>query len=292
MVPTEIIAKYVVKRSSIIFQRLTDFFLSFIIMQFFSSECLTLTGLYGFRYVRFHYVSAGQAIAVVPGHSPQFRPSFEELGSGRLTSSSHAHPRALLLAQQLFEEEERNSDKPGALVFLICAKCYVGSRGGREIVRRPLVWQFVAGHSGTADSLRPIRLKSTTDIQRGLELSAWEVVEELLGRCIATVAETEEMLKDQRLLNPFLVDLTSLRNLHSEEERAVAAGALVNFLWEVWSVTNCSSRTRIVSGRMSCTDYLTAVWEDVSALCDAHFISLSHVLPSLPPSSPQAMPAN
>lgn len=260
-------------------------------MQFFGSECLTLSGLFGFRHARFHYVNAGQIIVVVPKTSAPVQPIFDELGSGLLESSAHSHHRALLMMQQLVcKRDNKISD---TLVFLICGKCFVGSRPGREIVRRPIAWQYVEGSNASPSRLRPLRLSTTTEIQRGFVVSAWEVAEELIERCLNSSANGPEFISNPLLLNPFSVDFDLLRSLRTEQERSLAAGALVNFLWEVWSVTNSSNRKRFVSSKLTTPLYLSALWNDLSLLCDMHFIALDRIRPQSSPSTvqPSAQPS-
>ena len=211
------------------------------LMHAFANECVTLTGLRGLRHLRCLYVCAGQTLLLVPRTAPA--PVFDELHAARADTTSHTHPRALLLAAATA------AAAPDTLVFLLCARCYVGHRAaaGSEPVRRPLVWELTP-----ARTWRPLRLRTTTDVQRGLVVSAWEVVEELVRACCPAAAAA-----------PFAVDHAALRALPTAREQAVACGALANFLWEVWSV-GAASRA-----------YAPALWHDIAALCELHFTALA-----------------
>lgn len=211
-------------------------------MQAFANECVTLTGLRGLRHLRCLYVCAGQTLLLVP-RAAAAAPAFDELHAARADTASHTHPRALLLAGATA------AAAPDTLVFLLCARCFVGHRAtaaSSEPVRRPLVWELTP-----ARTWRPLRLRTTTGIQRGLVVSAWEVVEELLRACCPDAAA------------PFAVDLAALRALPTARAQAVACGALANFLWEVWSV-GAASRA-----------YAPALWHDIAALCELHFTALA-----------------
>ena len=213
-------------------------------MQAFANECVTLTGLRGLQHLRCLYVCAGQTLLLVTGAAEPAVP-LDELHAAGTDTTNHTHARALLLATATANTE------PGARVFLLCARCFVGHRATAacsEPVRRPLVWELTR-----APAWRPLRLRTTTGVQRGLVVSAWEVVEELLRACCPAAA------------SPFAVDLPALRALPAPRAQAVACGALANFLWEVWSV-GASSRA-----------YAPALWSDISALCELHFDALSRV---------------
>lgn len=212
-------------------------------MQAFANECVTLTGLRGLRHLRCLYVCAGQTLLLVPRTAAAAPPALDELHAAHADSTSHTHARALLLARTTA------AAAPDTHVFLLCARCFVGHRAaaaGRDPVRRPLVWALTP-----APAWRALRLRTTTDIQRGVVRSAWEVVEELVRACAPEPAA------------PFAVDLAALRALPTARAQAVACGALANFLWEVWSV-GAASRA-----------YAPALWHDIAALCELHFTALA-----------------
>lgn len=247
-------------------------------MQALHNECATLTGLSGLRYCRCVHVCRGQTLVVVHPHSPPFAPLFERLSVSRADARSHKHARALLLAQDVLRHSappveaktrQGGQEEAGqtALVFLLCLRCFAGVPcGARAVARRVLVWQLVDG------AWAPLRLCTTSDLQRGLVVSAWEIVEELVGRCLASVGLCD---------NPFRADLPALLDsCRTPTAAAAAAGALVNFLWEVWSFTSGEGggRDHSVPGVPSTSEaYARALFGDIAALCRAHFVSLEQL---------------
>ena len=242
--------------------------LTFAFMQALHSECATLTGLGGLQYCRCVHVCRGQMLVVMHPHSPPFTPLFERLSASRAGTRPHKHVRALLLAQDILQHSSASpAPESSALVFLLCLRCFVdGAGGSRAVARRVLAWQLVEG------AWTPLRLCTTSDLQRGLVVSAWEIVEELVGRCLASVGCCD---------NPFRADVPALLAAsRTPAAVAVAAGALVNFLWEVWSFTSGEGggRDHSVPGVPSSSEeYARALFGDIAALCHAHFVALEQL---------------
>jgi len=128
---------------------------------------------------------------------------------------------------------------------------------------RPVVW-LRSGEAGAppAESDRPLFLDTTDDWCDGEDVCCWEVVHELVRETLGPTAAP----------NPFAVDIACLEHM-PPAERCVAAGALANFLWEVYSSTGHNSAP-------PAAPFAAALLADLRRLVQLHFVDLPALLSS------------